>query len=360
MRTMRQLQEELGGTFRDPDENQPEHFGDASTEVQAARESAIVVDRSERGKLLFTGEDRASFLHGMLTNTVEGLEDGDGNHAALTDAKGSTRADMWVYHWGDSLAMETEPGLQSAVSEFLDKYIIADDVTISEVSSDYSIVGLHGPAADQILDVAGGPTDLGPYQSRCCEIEGVRVRVCKRSYCGELGYDLWVAADWGAQVFEAVRAGGAQPAGQVAVETLRIESGMPRYGLDVDDRVIPLEGGMADTVDFTKGCFIGQEVLAKMHNLGQPRRYLVGVLVEGQDPPVPETELVRDGKTVGLVKSGVYSEAVEQIVCLASVRRGNEASGTQLTTPADQVCEVVSLPFVEGKSLSLQSSNLSA
>jgi Predicted aminomethyltransferase related to GcvT len=119
MRTMRQLQEELGGTFRDLGENQPEHFGDASTEVQAARESAIVVDRSGRGKLLFTGEDRASFLHGMLTNTVEGLEDGDGNHAALTDAKGSTRADMWVYHWGDSLAMETEPGLQSAVSEFL-------------------------------------------------------------------------------------------------------------------------------------------------------------------------------------------------------------------------------------------------
>ena len=320
---------------------------DITVELEAARSSAIVVDRSDRGKLVFTGEDRASFLHGMLTNTVEGLGEGEGNHSALTDVKGSTQSDMWVYNWGDRLMVETEPAVQQKVAEFLERYIIADDVTITDETSRLSIVGIQGPdAAKLVREISDIEIDLEPYGSTTIQIAGTSARICRRSYINVdgSGYDLWLEA--GAEaVFKAIVAAGATPAGEQALEILRIEAGIPRYGADVDERVVPLEGGLVDTVDFTKGCFIGQEVLGKMKNIGKPRRYLVGIEVESNDVPPGGTELTAAEKVVGLVKSGVRSDRLGKTICLASVRRGSEEPGTRLTGAGVWSCEVVSLPF---------------
>ena len=361
MNALRELAEELGGQFEAAGGSGPDHYGDADAEVSAARSSAIVVDRSDRGKLAITGEDRASFLHGMLTNTVQGLVEGSGNHTALTDAKGNTQADLWLYHWGDRLIAETEPGLHAKVTTFLDRYIIGDDVTISDESEQTAIISLQGPDANKIAsDLLDAPVDLEMYGNVPANLAGKPARICRRSYTGEVGYDLWVAKDQAAQVFRSLVEAGATPAGDRAIEVLRIESGLPKYGVDVDDRVVPLEAGLADTVDFAKGCFIGQEVLAKMQNLGKPRRYFVGTVVEGVDVPDPETELESGGKVVGLIKSGLQSNTLGQTICLTSVRRGFESPGTRLTLPDGRACEVVTLPFVPGKSLNTNDLNVSA
>ena len=343
---LRDLIERLGGRFASEGDATPFSYGDVAGEVSAARSSVVVVDRTSRGKLLFNGEDCVSFLHGMLTNTVEGMSEGKGNHTSLTDAKGSTQADAWLYHCGDCLVMETEPGLQEKVSAFLDKYVIADDVEIADCTEDCTILGVQGPKSGEILaTLIGKDPGLGALEHTEVNIGDTDVRLVNRSYAGSAGYDLWVSGS-AEGLFQLLVDEGAVPAGTEALETLRVESGIPRYGLDVDERVAPLEGGMADAVDFTKGCFIGQEVLAKMNNIGQPRRYLVGFDLGNADLPESDTEFAVGGKAVGLSKSGVRSEAMGRTVCLGSVRRGFEAPGTKLQGPDGLVAKVVDLPFV--------------
>jgi folate-binding protein YgfZ len=342
---LRDLTERLGGSFASGEDVTPADFGDVNGEVSAARSTAIVVDRSPRGKLLFKGEDCASFLHGMLTNTVEGMSQGMGNHTALTDVKGSVQADAWLYHCGDGLVMETEPGVQEKVKTFLDKYVIADDVEIVDWTSPCAIIGLQGPRASEILEkVSGAKPALEALGHTEVKIGDADVRLVNRSYTGEPGFDLWVANN-AESVFQLLVDEGVAPAGTRALEILRIEAGIPRYGVDVDDRVVPLEAGLSETVDFTKGCFIGQEVLGKMNNIGKPRRYLVGVEVDTDTAPEMETELTSEGKVVGLTKSGIRSERLGKTICLASVRRGSEELGTKLTGPDGCTCEVVELPF---------------
>lgn len=345
MSSLRSIAASLGGRFETAEGVTPDHFGNVAEEVEAGRTGAIVVDRSDRGKLAFTGEDRASFLHGMLTNTVEGLVEGGGNHAALTDVKGTIQADLWVYHWGDRLMIEMEPDVREKVAAFLDRYIIADDVTISDASDRYTVIGVQGPDATRLVgDVTGSSIDLEEYESAAFQMAGHPVRVCRRTYTGTIGYDVWLEAG-GEEVFKAVVDAGATPAGRTALEVLRIESGIPKYGVDVDDRVVPLEGGMEDTVDFTKGCFIGQEVLGKMKNIGKPRRFLVGIEVDADTVPGLDSGLTVDGKVVGLVKSGIRSERLNKTICLASVRRGYEEPGTSLSGADGWTCRVVPLPF---------------
>lgn len=358
---MRDLIGSFGAQFGAADGAIVTDFGDPDAEAKAARESAVVVDRSGRGKLAFTGADRASFLHGMLTNTVGKLGEGEGNHTALTDAKGNTQADFRLYNWGDRLMSEFEPGVHAAVSAFLSRYIIADDVEIEDVTEAFGLVGVQGPEAARIVEAvtATAVDGLALDGHTASDATGV-ARIVRRSYTGEDGFDLWVEPDAAADVFRGVIDAGATPAGETALERLRIEAGVPRYGVDVDDGVVPLEGGLADTVDFAKGCFIGQEVLAKMNNLGRPRRYLVGMLVEGEAVPAPGTELFADGKTVGLVKSGTRSPAVGRTICLASVRRDSETAGTVLADEDGREYEVVDLPFYIGKSLEALQLNLSA
>jgi folate-binding protein YgfZ len=357
---MTKFQEGLGAFFGEGDaKSKVLHYGDSSAEYAAARGEAIVVDRSDRGKLTFRGEDRASFLQGMLTNTVEGLRPGSGNHSALTDLKGNTQADLWVYNAGETIQVETEPGVQSKVSAFLDRYIIADDVEVTDTSSEFSIVGVQGPRALEIVrEFIGNPLEIDMNGVISPEQGGEIRLVTRRSYTGEDGYDLWVLAEKAASVFQKLVDAGAVPAGEDVLEILRIESGIPKYGVDLDDRVVPLEAGIPDTVDFGKGCFIGQEVLGKMHNLGKPRRFLVGLFTE--DLIDRETELNSGEKVVGLVKSSARSVALERIICLASVRRGFEEPGTILELPGGGQAEVASLPFAEGKSLTISDLNLSA
>jgi len=140
---------------------------------------------------------------------------------------------------------------------------------------------------------------------------------------------------------------GATPAGWAALDAVRIETGIPAYGADVDERVMPLECGLADTVDFDKGCFIGQEALAKMHNRGQPRRHLVGLLVDSAEPLPAGAAVLADDKDIGWVTSSILSPGLERVIALASVRRGFESPGMALTVPDGVPCRVTTLPFVD-------------
>ncbi len=319
-------------------------YGDAAAEYEAIRSNAALIDRSARGKLRVTGADRARFLHGMLTNTVEDVQPGKGNHTALTDPKGNTQADLHLYNRGEAMFLEFEPDLHTSAAAFLDRYLIGDDVSIEDVSESWSVLGIQGPLSTSVLEVLGVEVPGDDHESLAfppCP-DGW---IVKRGYAADLGFDVWLPAEEGEATWTRLVEAGARPAGFGAVELRRIERGHPRYGVDVDDRVVPLEGGLADTVSFTKGCFIGQETLAKMQNLGKPRRYLVGLEVGSGRPPNRGTPVFNGEKEVGDVRSSTRSRALGRTIALASVRRGNEVPGTPLRLGEDGSATVSELPF---------------
>lgn len=318
---------------------------DMEIQYQSVRENAGIFNRSKRGKVRAEGADCLRFLHGMVTNTVETLAENEGNYAAVVSARGQTLLDVWVHRLQDCIYMETEPGLTAKLIETLDRYLIADDVTLSDESDIWSIWGVQGPRANELVNRVVGrvPADLPEHHTMIREFEGTPIWVTTRSYTGEPGYDLRIAQNDSLQR-ALVKAGGT-PIGSRVGEILRVESGIPRYGAEIDESVTPLEAGLDRAVDFDKGCYIGQEVIAKMHFRGRPRRYLTGLI---GNTPVCGNITVND-KTVGRVTTCVKSLHLNRVIALAIIRRGYHEAGQRVLLDDGSEAEVVNLPFTANR-----------
>lgn len=341
---LRELQIQAGAVFDQA--NEPLHYGDPVVEYQAAKNGVGIVDRSLRGKLRLTGKDRARFLHGMVTNTVEGLLEGTGNHAALTTVKGETLLDLWVNNHADCLWLETEPTYQTKLYETLDRYLIADDVVMTDETDAWVILGVVGSQVGEMVQGVFGAFDqMLEHQTKELEWSGKSVWITQRSILGCVGLDIRIAASDGGLLWNALLEAGGTPIGVNVQEILRVEAGLPRCGVEITESVAPLEAGLSDAVDFDKGCYIGQEVIAKMHFRGKPRRYLVGIEVDGDEVLPSDMEILVEGKTVGRLTSCVYSAQLKRVIALAIVRRGMHEVG-QCLTVGDVAATVVALPFV--------------
>ena len=322
----------------------PNHYGDIDAEYQAVKDRVGLFDRSNRGKVRAVGGDCLRFLHGMVTNTVEGLAENEGNYSTVTSVKGQILLDVWVHRLPDCVWLETEPGHAQKLIETLDRYLIADDVTLSDESDAWSILGVQGPQAhDLICRVLGDvPGDLSEHHTVERRVNDMPVWVTARSFTGEQGYDLRI--EQVDVLWQALYEAGATPVGWQAQETLRIEAGLPRYGAEIDEAVVPIEAGLMHVVDFDKGCYIGQEVIAKMHFRGKPRRYLVGLLVDGDDSV--SGQITVEGKVVGRVTSCVKSRALDRMIALAILRRGYHEPGQKVVLDSGLAAKVAELPFV--------------
>ncbi|MDP6039357.1 MAG: aminomethyltransferase family protein [Candidatus Latescibacteria bacterium] len=323
----------------------PNHYGDIDAEYRAVKDGVGLFDRSNRGKVRAVGADCLRFLHGMVTNTVEGLAEYEGNYSAIISAQGQTLLDVWVHRLSDCVWLETEIGYAKKLMETLDRYLIADDVTLSDESDVWSILGVQGPMAHDLIcrvlgDVSG---DLCEHHIVECSVNNIPVWVTARSFTGEGGYDLRIEQAEADVLWQALYEAGGLPVGWQVREILRIEAGLPRYGVEIDESAVPLEAGLMHAVDFDKGCYIGQETIAKMHFRGQPRRYLVGLLVCG-DAAICGNVTV-DAKVVGRVTSCVKSRASGQVIALAILRRGYHEPGQKVMFEGGVEAEVTALPF---------------
>lgn len=316
-------------------------------QYRAVRESAGIFNRSKRGKVRAEGADCLRFLHGMVTNTVESLAENEGNYAAVTSARGQTLLDIWVHRLQDCIYMETEPGLATKLIETLDRYLIADDVALSDESDIWAIWGVQGPAALELVGRVVGhiPADLPEHHTVVRAFDGAPTWVTARSYTGEPGYDLRIAQDHTDSLRRALVTAGGTPVGWQVEETLRVEAGIPRYGTEIDESVVPLEAGLNRAVDFDKGCYIGQEVIAKMHFRGRPRRYLTGLI---GNTPVCGNITVND-KIVGRVTTCVKSLHLNREIALAIIRRGYHEAGQRVLLDDGSEAEVVNLPFTANR-----------
>jgi tRNA-modifying protein YgfZ len=301
----------------------------ATTEYERLREAVGIVDRSERGKFLLTGAEVAEFLQGQVTNDVESLSPGTGCYAALLDHKGKIRADMRVLHGADWFWLDCEALGREALAKAIRMYSLGRDVRSEDVTGARAILSLIGPAAREALDTA-------PPEEEHALVEGA--------------HGLYVATDLGVDVVcdasdaDAVRdALGIEPASEEAAECLRIESGRPRHGLDMGAETIPQEAGLNErAVSFTKGCYVGQETVARLHYKGKPNRFLRGLRLSV--PAEHGAPIMLAERQVGTIGSTCVSPAHGPIA-LALVRREAATGDTVHVGDEQIVAQVVDLPF---------------
>ena len=243
------------------------------------REECGLLDRSGRGKLLVTGPDAAEYLQGQLTNDVEALEPGEGCYAALLDRKGHMQADMRVLRAseGSGFWIDTEPEGAEAARRHLQTYKIGREVEVADVTAERAVLSLIGPRS---AEVAGTP----PLPAYACEAASIAGVDCLA--VGTLdGVDLIAAASDASRLREALLGAGAVEVSAEAAEILRIEAGVPRFGAEMGADTMPAEAGIVeDAVSFTKGCYIGQETVARLHYKGRPNRRLLGLRLSGFAP----------------------------------------------------------------------------
>ena len=300
------------------------------------REECGLLDRSGRGKLAVTGTDAAEYLQGQLTNDVEALEPGEGQYAALLDRKGHIQADMRVLRpAAEELWIDTEPEGLEAARKHLQMYKIGREVEVVDVTDERAIFSLIGPRS---AEIAGTP----PLPAYACEETSVGGVDCLVAGTPD-GVDLIAASEDSDRLREALLEAGAVEVGPEAIEILRIEAGTPRFGAEMGAETMPAEAGIVEaTVSFTKGCYIGQETVARLHYKGRPNRLLRGLCLSG---PAPAGAALRLGdKEVGALGSSTVSPALGPIA-LAIVRREAEP-GAELAVGEDGVtARVVDLPF---------------
>ncbi|HET9736538.1 MAG TPA: folate-binding protein [Solirubrobacteraceae bacterium] len=297
-------------------------------------EGCGVVDRSERGKLALTGPDAKTFLQGQVTNDIEGLEPGRGCYAAFLTHKGKMLGDLRVLDLGDELLVDTERSALQELFNMIRRFKLGSEVELHKRTLEMGLLSLIGPDARRVAGAEG----LGR-----AEHDNARGEIAGRPV-------VLVATDLGVDVFsdaadtDAVRDALEAPSvPEEVAEIVRVESGRPRYGLDLDDAVIPQEAGLNErAVSFTKGCYVGQETVARLFYRGKANRHLRGLRLSVEAKPGDELRLGE--KTVGKLGSVVVSP-VHGALALALVRREAEPGATVAVGEGGAPAEVVELPF---------------
>ncbi len=360
------IHEQLGATFVEKHQgwNIAAQFTDAVSEHHAVRNSVGIVDLSYRSRHQLTGDDRAKFLHRIISNDIEGLSAGQGTYATLLTHRGKIIADLNIYVLEDAIIIDAAPETAENLFGELDKYIIADDVELSDLTAETGAIAVHGPKSSELVQSVLGVSDVAalPERYNCVREVDERFKhpiVCVRTdTTGEVGYMLYTAAEALASLWEALMTEGSQfnvqPIGWNALESLRIEAGIPRYGTELTDAVIPLEAELEHAIDFEKGCYIGQEIVARMKYRGHPNRLLRGIEIDDSPTARDDCEL-RPGarvfnadKEVGWVTSTTFAPTLGKKVALGYVRIAVTEAGNrvQIETSNGHVdATVVLLPF---------------
>jgi len=313
-----------------------------ATDYRTITAGCGLLDRSERGKLALTGADARGFLQGQVTNDVEGLSPGSGCYAAFLTPKGKMLGDLRILDTGEELLLDTERVALQGLFNMIRRFSIGYDVELHKRTLECGLLSLIGPEAGAI----GGATDLGAEEHAHVVVPVPGAGVSARAIRTDVGVDLLCSAEEVEALRVTLEDAGALPVSEVAAEVLRIERGRPRYGIDLDDSVIPQEAGLNErAVSFTKGCYVGQETVARLYYRGKPNRQLRGVRLSG--PASQGDELTLEGRVVGRLASVADSPRLGPIA-LALVRR-EAPPGTRVDVgPADsdgRTAEVVGLPF---------------
>jgi folate-binding protein YgfZ len=305
-------------------------YGLESAEYEALTRNAGLIDLSFRSRVCLLGADRDKFLHGQVTNDILRLNSGEGTYAALVTAKGKMESDLFVYKLKDELLLDFEPGFTQRGIDRLNRYVIAEDVQIVDVAPHYGLLSIVGPNAAKVLRSANLPVPETALTWTSSTSESGETYVANNPRFRVPAFDLFVPLGEMESTGRSLETNGASWAGFSALETLRIENGIPRYGVDMTENTLPQEAELQDrAVSFAKGCYIGQEVIARIRTYGQVAKALRLLRVDGEVPK-PGTKIFAGGKEVGFVTSAARSPRRGVNVSLGYVRKEANAPGTVL------------------------------
>lgn len=342
------------------------HYGDPVPEYTALRQTAAVLDLSSRGRLCVLGRDRERFLNGQVTNDVRALAEGRGCYTTVVNAKGRMEGDAFVYRLPGEFLLDCEPGSGAALAQRLERYVIADDVQIADAAQHYGLLSVQGPHAPEVVRalLPGFTPPAEPLSlTTVTHPAWGELYVVNQPRVGLPGWDLFVPGTALEHVAERLRTAATQQggrwAGWNALETARIEAGIPRWGADLDESTLPPEAGLESrAISYTKGCYIGQEVLTRIRTYGHVNRTLCGLWLGASRSPLPARgdRLFRNGREVGYVTSTTCSPVLNAVIALGYVRRECNAPGTELTLrgPAgESPARISPLPFVPGHAVAV-------
>jgi len=327
----------------------PWRFSDPAAEHHAVRRSAGLFDFSFRGKFALNGEDRSRFLHRIVSNDIQNLAPGRGTYATLLNAQGHILADFRVYCADDHLVIDTDADLRGKLMQALGRYVIADRVQLAPL--DMTALALEGPQSHRVLEtLLRRELSLGQeYEHIASNYAGAPARIVRATGTGEEGYELWLDTKAAVGVWRALCGppprGELLPCGVAALESLRIEAGIPRYGPDMGEDTIPLEAGLLNALSFNKGCYIGQEIVERTRSRGHVNWKLAGLIIEAPAAPASGERLVSGGKEIGEITSACISPTLAKTIALAYLRREVSEPGTKLALASGAAAEVTSLPF---------------
>lgn len=324
-------------------------FGDASPELEyaALREGAGLWDRGAWGLLRFTGPDRLSFLNKYCTQEVKALAVGKGAYACCLTVKGGMVADLWVLAREEDALVLVTPAARLTLLQHLSKYALFDKVKLAP-ADDLAVLTLWGPRAPEVAAAVfgAGTVPEGELAHAPVVWSGQPVQVVRDLLPGLRGVDLIAPRDAAPALADALVAAGARPVGSDALEQARVEDAFPLFGVDLDERTIPIEAGLeARAISFTKGCYIGQEVIARISHRGHVNRMLAGVRLSALPERTP-APLLRDGKEIGALTSAVRSPRAGGPAGLCIIHRKHADPGTTLEVgPGGPTATVVALPL---------------
>jgi len=341
---LKKLWESLGATFKiERDWEIVSIFKEFLYEYTAVRKGVGLLDDSARGKIKITGKDRVSFLHRMLTNDIEGLGLGNGCYAALLSGTGKLLADMNVYIFPNHILMDVEMGFEKKVMETLQKFVVQEEVKLTDVTDQYALLSIQGPRSESLAQaIFPGPfPELSEYHHANGNFGEIQITLIRKSRTGEKGYQLLIPKKGAHEMAERIlvvgKLYGLRPVGFGASEILRIEAGVLRYGIDMDEHLTLPETGLDEvTASETKGCYPGQEVVARTKTYGGLQRKVTGLIFEKGALPAGGDKLYVEGNEIGTVTSACNSPSLEKGVAIGQVSKGYFEKPTEVKIKTSQ------------------------
>ncbi|HWZ97830.1 MAG TPA: glycine cleavage T C-terminal barrel domain-containing protein [Candidatus Dormibacteraeota bacterium] len=315
----------------------PSDFGDWRAEYQFARESVALLDKNYRAYLSFAGLDRVRYLNAILTNNIKDLKTGEGIVSLFLNPQGRIQAEIETYAEESKLLCVSFAMIREKLIPALDHFIIMDDVTLTDESARYGTLALEGPRAAEIVKQIA-KIELGNLPEpgwKDSQVGSIPCRVIRRSSSGNPGAEFlceqsYLPALWNL-LLEAAKASGGGPAGYMALNALRLESGIPWFGYDFSEKQIPHEAGLENShISYTKGCYTGQEIVERVRSRGQVNRVRALFQLSAPELPAAETPILFDGKEVGFITRAANSPAFQSNIAMGYVRREQSVLGSKL------------------------------
>ena len=325
------------------------------SEYSAIRDGgAGLIDLSARGRIRVSGSEAAMFLNGLITNDIKTLAMNSWMPAAFANVQGRLLAAVRVLHREDGFLMDTDNSTRETVITLLDRFTMTGDFHLKDLTGETQMFSVEGKTAPEVISRVFGEETARVERQKIVNAKfgDTTVTVLRATHTAEEGFALFIDASAGSTLGDAVADAGAIRISNDTFETLRIEAGVPRYGIDMDETNVVTETTLDDAVSFTKGCYLGQEIIIRIKHRGHVAKKLTGVVLADSTPVPRNSKIVAsDGKEIGRVTSSVFSPRLDRAIALGYLKYDYLAAGTEvkIATPESETgATVVELPFVRG------------